>query len=58
MSLIKETNINFTAIIYKIQTLIDGGWRVTFDVSDSDLKNLLALSELRQELLNVNVVKQ
>ncbi len=51
-----KTEITFTAIFARATTLVDGGWRISFDVSESDAKDLHLLSQMRNKLLQVAVV--
>jgi hypothetical protein len=40
--------IRFTAIVYKVQTLVDGGVRVTLDLVDAKPETVLELIQARQ----------
>ena len=53
----KETAISFSAQIFKIQTLVDGGWRLTLDGAGNP-EAVLALFQAKQPgiLLEVAVV--
>lgn len=48
--------ITFQAILNKITTTIDGGWRVSFDVPQSESEEVMKLSEKRDQNLQVAVV--
>jgi hypothetical protein len=48
--------IKFDGILNKITTTIDGGWNVTFSVSQNDTEELMRLSEFRSEALSVVVL--
>lgn len=48
--------ITFQAIFQKLTTLVDGGYRITLDVSQNEAKNLFTLSQLRTSLLQVAVL--
>jgi hypothetical protein len=50
------SGISFNAIINKITTTIDGGWRVTFDVAQSDASQIFKLSEIRDQAVQVGVL--
>lgn len=45
--------ISFNAMINRITTTIDGGWRVTFDVPQSETQSMMELSALRDENLQI-----
>jgi hypothetical protein len=46
----------FTAILNKVQTTVDGGWRITLDISQEEAENILKLSQYRNQLLGIAVV--
>lgn len=48
--------ITFQAIFQKFTSLIDGGYRVSFDVSENDAANLVQLSQLRENVLQIAIV--
>lgn len=48
--------ITFQAIFQKFTTLIDGGYRVSFDVSENEAKSLFQLSKMRESVLQVAIV--
>ena len=48
--------ITFTAILYQAKTDPSGGWKVTFDVPESDANSILELSRHRESLLTVAVI--
>lgn len=48
--------ITFQAIFQKFTTLIDGGYRVSFDVSENEAKSLFQLSQMRESVLQVAIV--
>ena len=50
--------VTFQAILNKITTTVDGGWRVTFDVSDSDSNAMLDLAKMRETTLQLGIVDQ
>ena len=39
------SRIEFTAVVYKVATLVDGGIRITLDLAGDD-KNMIAMTEL------------
>ena len=47
--------IKLTAILHSIRTEVSGGWRITFDVPESDNEKIMRLSELRNAALNLKV---
>lgn len=47
--------IEFQAILYKITTTVDGGWRVTLDIGDNDQAAMMDLSKLRQSGLYIKI---
>ncbi len=42
-----EQGITFQAVFNKATTTVDGGWRISFDVPESEAANLLELAGLR-----------
>jgi hypothetical protein len=48
--------IAFNASFYKLTTLTDGGIRISFDVSLSELQSVIQLPALEGRLLQVGVV--
>ena len=40
--------IRFDAIVYKVQTLVDGGIRLTLDLSGTDASTIMALINAKQ----------
>ena len=48
--------ITFTSTINRITTLVDGGWRISFDVPDSESGQVIALAQLRKTLIQVGLV--
>jgi len=51
-----DDHIAFNATLSKISTSIDGGWKVTLDVSQTDAEEIMKLSEHRDQLLTVAVL--
>jgi len=50
-------SIQLSAILVKAQTTIDGGWRVTFDVSQDEAPKIMLLTELREQLVQLNITQ-
>jgi hypothetical protein len=48
--------ITFQAILSKASTTVDGGWVVSFAVSQDEAQAVLQLTELRDDLLQLAVV--
>ncbi len=48
--------ISFNAILNRITTTVDGGWRITFDIPQTEVAEMLKLSGLREENLQVVVL--
>lgn len=46
--------IKLKAILWKIQTTVDGGWRVTFDLDNSNKGEILKLSDMRECLIGLS----
>lgn len=53
-----STCVSFKAILQKATTLVDGGWRVSFDVAEDDTQAILILSQMRDTDLHVGVVPE
>lgn len=41
--------IEFSAIVYKVQTLVDGGLRLTLDLPEQSIPQAAALMECKRE---------
>lgn len=54
----KPVGITFSAIFNKAQTTTDGGWRVTFDLDESQSTEVNILSQLRGSVLTIAVIPQ
>lgn len=52
----EQPGIAFQATFSKATTLVDGGWRVSFDVNPDDAAKLAILSQWRDQLLQLAVV--
>lgn len=52
----EKMGITFQAILNKITTTVDGGWRVSFDVSASDSEAMLELAKLRDTTLQIGII--
>jgi hypothetical protein len=50
--------ITFRAIFNKITTTVDGGWRLSIDVDNSEKDKLNELANYRDNLLAVAIVPQ
>lgn len=50
--------ISFTAILYQAKTDPAGGWKVTFDVPESDAQAILQLAQLRDTPLAIGIVHE
>jgi hypothetical protein len=48
--------ISFTAILYQAKTDPSGGWKVTFDVPESDANAILELSRCRDIILSIGII--
>jgi hypothetical protein len=47
---------SFLAIVYKITTLADGGWRISFDVPMTERANIMELSKMFKKIVQLGVV--
>ena len=52
----EENKTSFTAILYQIKTEPSGGWRITFDVPETDSDRMIDLSKMRDLPLMIGVV--
>ena len=50
-----DESINLSAILVKAQTTVDGGWRVSFDISQDEAPKIMLLTELREQLVQLSV---
>lgn len=53
----EEETICFDASLYQARTDSSGGWRITFDVPESDAQQILKLSKLINQRIQIVVVK-
>jgi hypothetical protein len=51
-----EPSISFCAEIYKLQTLVDGGWRISMDLSDTPSDTLALLAECKHRGVAFKVI--
>lgn len=51
-----DQGLTFQAIFCKATTLTDGGWRVSFDLSEDAAKEVSILTQLRGSVLQVAVI--
>ena len=51
-----NNKIAFKAVLNKAQTTIDGGWRVTLDVSQDEADEILKLTNFRDYVLTVGII--
>lgn len=51
-----DVGISFTATLFKIATETSGGWRVQFDIPESESESIMDLSKLREQLLQIAVI--
>lgn len=50
------SEIRFTASVYKVQTLVDGGIRVTLDLSETAIIQMAALAECQVNGIALEIV--
>lgn len=48
--------VTLQAIFSKASTTVDGGWNITFAVSQDEAKAIMQLSQLREQLVQLAVV--
>lgn len=51
-----QPGIAFKAILMKAQTMVDGGWRITLDVSQDEAAQILQLVQFRGQILQIAAV--
>ena len=51
----KDPSIRFDAIVYKVQTLVDGGIRLTLDLSGTNATTIMALINAKQPGISLAV---
>lgn len=52
----KENVISLSAIVQNIRTTVDGGWRISLDVPQSELSAVMLLSTFRDMELALAIV--
>lgn len=52
----QEQNISFQAIFYKAQTVIDGGLRISLDLSPDQAQAMVDLIKLQGRILEVAII--
>lgn len=50
--------IALNALLFKVTTTVDGGWRMSFDVPDSDAAQVMQISQLRGMSLTMVIVPE
>lgn len=48
--------ITFQAIFSGARTTLDGGWKITLDVDQSQTKEMLQLIQMRDQLLQIGAI--
>lgn len=56
MDIESKPPITFEATLFKITTTVDGGWRVSFDLSHWDIQGIQELSKDRNSVFQVACV--
>jgi hypothetical protein len=51
-----EEGISFTAVFSKVSSMVDGGYKIAFDVSEQDAQSMFQLSQLKDSLLQIAVI--
>lgn len=51
-----KAGIEFTATVYKVQTLVDGGLRVTLDLPESAIAEVAALMECKRQETSLRII--
>ena len=49
-------HVTFTGTFARATTLVDGGWRLTFDLGIDESPSIAKLADLRNELLQIAIV--
>lgn len=52
----EDQAISFRGVITKVSTTIDGGWKVTLDLSANESNEALELAKLRDQLIQFGAV--
>jgi len=53
-----SSGITFSATLYQAKTDPSGGWKITFDVPESDGMAILQLAQLRDTVLAIGIVHE
>lgn len=53
----KDDSLELKVIFVKASTLIDGGWRISFDLSNEDGDIVAELAKMNQQVLTLLVLK-
>lgn len=48
-------SLELIAVLNKIQTTVDGGWRITLDLDASNAEQIMILSQLRDRAIKIIV---
>jgi len=51
-----DIGITFLGTFFKASTLIDGGWRISFDVDSNQANKIVQLSTIKDSLLQFAIV--
>lgn len=52
----KQIGISFQAIFSKASTLVDGSWRLSFDVNPTQVSELIQISQLQGVNLQIAII--
>jgi hypothetical protein len=51
-----KPKIEFTAAVYKVQTLVDGGLRITLDLPETDIPQAAMLMECKRDAIPLRFI--
>lgn len=52
----EDVGITFLGTFFKASTLIDGGWRISFDIDSEQAAKVVQLSTLKDSLLQFAII--
>ena len=54
--MLEKLGLSFTAIFNSARTTVDGGWRITFDLSNTDSDKISEIAALQHQLLQIAII--
>lgn len=50
-----DTSIKLQALFSSARSLVDGGWRLSFDINPTEIPQLTQIAQLKDKILNIEI---